>query len=128
MSTSTIVCDSCAVVLVNADTSHIHDEWKATVDAFVESIGLVSPAGTVDMGGYWRCPCCGDDVLGDGHRFETLTLTEDDSTEEDDTAAILSLLNDAPKLCLFHGSKAQELGNVTFFTLAQQEDCVSCNA
>lgn len=76
MSTSTAttytLCDSCAGVAANADTSGISDSDQATVEAFFEMAGNLAATGTTDPGGYWRCPSCGYDQIGTGHTWETI--------------------------------------------------------
>ena len=61
------VCDSCAVVLANADTSHIEDQ--DTIER-LDSWGMVFPSGAYDNGGYWECDGCLETVIGTGHVYE----------------------------------------------------------
>lgn len=60
------VCDSCAVVLENADDSHIDD--TETIDR-LEGMGLVVRVGEYDNGGYWDCDGCMETVIGTGHIY-----------------------------------------------------------
>lgn len=67
------ICHSCSVVFSNSDDSHIEEDLLATVEAFVESVGLVSLVGEVDNGGYWNCPCCGEIQIGSGVMWDTIS-------------------------------------------------------
>lgn len=64
------VCDTCTVVLSNADTSGIDDEDLDRITANVEALGLVAHLGTFDQYGYWSCAVCGYDTIGDSNVFE----------------------------------------------------------
>lgn len=65
------VCDSCSVVLANADDSGIDPDSFDTVTATIEAMGLVAHAGTHDHWGYWACDVCGWDQIGESQVFES---------------------------------------------------------
>ena len=59
------VCTSCAVVLSNADTSHIEESELPRIEAAIEAMGLVAHVETEHNDGYWNCDVCGDILCGD---------------------------------------------------------------
>ncbi|WP_139000205.1 hypothetical protein [Rhodococcus zopfii] len=66
------VCDSCSVVLANADDSGIDPDDFDTVIATIETMGLVAHAGSYDHGGYWSCDVCDWDQIGEAQVFESI--------------------------------------------------------
>ena len=67
------VCDWCAVVLANADTSHLDAEQELIVDANIDAIGsMLAYVGPYKNGGYWDCPICEETTIGDGSSWETV--------------------------------------------------------
>lgn len=66
-----LVCEYCAVGLVNADESAWEgksDEDKAAIDASIESLGWGVIEERADGGGYFSCYVC-NDVSIDGSVF-----------------------------------------------------------
>ena len=59
------VCQSCSVVLANADDSHIAPEDLAEVTATIEEMGLVAHVETEHNDGYWNCDVCSAIYCGD---------------------------------------------------------------
>lgn len=67
-----LFCDSCAVVVVNCDDSHIWDaDERDRVAASIEAAGMVADTGE-QWQGYGRCFGCGWDVI-DPRIFESCT-------------------------------------------------------
>lgn len=62
------ICNSCAVVLENADDSHLEDERRKVVAEGVEKLGrvtFISADGNLDF----YCDCCGAHTLGEVNFF-----------------------------------------------------------
>jgi hypothetical protein len=67
------VCDMCAVVLANGDTSGVDDATDLErIESFTENNGMLADAGMVSKPGYWDCECCEQVTIGSAHCFETV--------------------------------------------------------
>lgn len=65
------ICETCAVALVNADTSHMDDETIELLDKYSERRGIVAHAYTEhEVRGYWECDACDEVSLGPVNYFE----------------------------------------------------------
>lgn len=63
-------CQRCATAIANADLSAVEGDDLVSVEAAIESVGLVVQAGEHDPPGYWECFFCNDVQIGKGHVFE----------------------------------------------------------
>lgn len=61
-------CHSCAVVIANADTSHLSDDAAARIAAVLDDLGPVTLGYETDGG--FRCAVCGIDAI-EGLTLET---------------------------------------------------------
>ena len=66
------LCNSCTVVAVNGDTSHLDPTEEATVSSWLESVGLIAQGESSDPGGYWECNSCGSVEIGEVIHFESI--------------------------------------------------------
>lgn len=67
------VCNSCAVVIDNGDTSHLDDESAQHIENELEGTGPLTRTGDVEGDGdYLRCDVCGIDTLDGTAPYETL--------------------------------------------------------
>lgn len=67
----TAVCASCAVVIANADTSHLSESEAARITAESERIGMMVLTGET-VSGAFTCELCGQDGFDDGQEVEEL--------------------------------------------------------
>ena len=63
-------CTTCATAIAHGETEHLDN--AATVEAFIESAGLLAYVGEVDLGGYYDCPACGEVSIGTAAEFEPI--------------------------------------------------------
>lgn len=62
------ICNSCAVVLENADDSHLEDERRKAVTEGVENLGRVAFMGVEGTATFY-CDCCGEHTFGEVNFF-----------------------------------------------------------
>ena len=66
------VCHSCAIVLTNGETDHIHPYLLPNVLASTERLGPVAQIKTSADHLIFICDCCGGRVHSKIHRYENL--------------------------------------------------------
>ena len=71
-----LTCHECACGISNGDWSDNDmldpdeaDEQMASIEASLESLGVLSHKETKDYGGYWNCEVCGSVNIGRGHVY-----------------------------------------------------------
>lgn len=77
------VCQSCAIVLANGDTSHVHPADLPGILEAVEGMGYVFPV-EVEEDQIFSCDCCGGRIYGEVHHYED----EDDEGEDYNPPAV----------------------------------------
>ena len=54
------VCEFCAIAILDGDMSHLEDDQRDVLMAFMDERGLLADAGWVPQDGYWDCEACGE--------------------------------------------------------------------
>lgn len=66
------LCDSCSVVALNGDDSHMEPDALIRLDALFAVTGLIIYVGIYDGPGYWTCDGCWETEIGAGNIYEPL--------------------------------------------------------
>lgn len=65
------ICETCAIAILDGDTSHLEDDQSDTLMTFLDEKGLLAGAGWVPQDGYWDCEACGEtQAAGTAHAVE----------------------------------------------------------
>lgn len=63
------LCDQCKIVVLGEADD---DAVKPYHEEFCSLSGMLADAGTIPMGGYWDCECCGETSIGSAEVVETV--------------------------------------------------------